>query len=289
MDSDKIKNALDVLKPWYYLVNISDDVYTIPKDKWSDFRFTITHQHYITRMLQSVLAHLPWDRRDLSVLDYGCNCGWLSFLLADAGFRRVTGYDVYPKYIDQALFLADAKRTAGVSFDAELDRVLSQGPYDMTLCLGVLNHTEDPVGLLRRIAECTSRCLILDVNCFVPSAAIPLTVGPKSSHEALLGCNFNPKFDGSDGYNLEIQLSRQAVTAMLYRAGFFPVFEVATPLSQPSDLKYYTNRFFAVAMKHADQQFWQSELRWRETYLNKPVDLLVDEGFFRLGGGGTQQ
>jgi len=281
-DNRKLRDAIMKMKPWYYLVKINEEVCTIPQDKWDDFKFTITHQHYIARMLKHVFASLPWDKKNLSVMDYGCNCGWLSFMLAEHGFLRVAGYDVYQKYIDQAHFLKNAKNVQGVTFDTDLDRVLTAGPYDLTLCLGVLNHTEDPVGVLRRISENTTKCLIIDVNCFVPSAAAPFTVGPKSSHDALMGCNFNKKFDGSGGYNMEIQLSREAVTALLHRCGFFPVFEICTPLSQPSQLKYYTNRFFAVAMKHADPEFWQQELRWREDYLDMPTTTLVTEEFFHL-------
>lgn len=281
-DSRNLLESIAGMRPWYYLVKINEDTYTIPREKWSDFKFTITHQHYIARMLKHVLACLPLGHKGLSVLDYGCNCGWLSFMLAEHGFSRVVGHDIYPKYIDQALFLKEAKKAQGVTFDADLERVLAAGPYDLTLCLGVMNHTEDPVGVLRRISECTSKCLIIDVNCFVPSAAEPFSVSKGSSHEALFGCNFNPKFDGSDGYNLEFQLSREAITVLLHRCGFFPIFEIATPLSQPSKLKYYNNRFFAVAMKHQDPDFWQQELRWQDCYYNKPVEALVSEGLFSL-------
>lgn len=276
----EIRKELNQLRPWYYLVKVTDDIYTIPKERWNDYRFTITHQHYIVRMIKRLLGYLPWNKTNLSILDYGCNCGWLSFLLANSGFSCVTGYDIYQKYIDQACLLKDYKNIKNVKFDSNIDTLISSKPFDLTVCLGVMNHTENPVGQLQKIAELTSKCLIIDLNCFVPSKENTFSPSPKASHEALLGCNFIPKFDGSDGFNLEIQLSREAVVSLLYRCGFFPVFEISTPLSQPSMHKYYANRFFAIAVKHENKDFWQQELRYRMAYNDQPVEKLVTDEFF---------
>jgi 2-polyprenyl-3-methyl-5-hydroxy-6-metoxy-1,4-benzoquinol methylase len=91
------------LKPWYYLVKICEDIYTTPPDLWDKYKFSLTHQHYIARMLKYVFKYFISDPRQMTALDYGCNCGWLSFMLA-VRFKYVLGYDVYQKYIDQANF-----------------------------------------------------------------------------------------------------------------------------------------------------------------------------------------
>ena len=156
------------------------------------------------------------------------------------------------------------------------------GPYEIMLALGVFNHVENPLAFLERLYGMTKDILIIDCNCFLSSSTAPFNVVGKSVSEAITGCNFFPSFDYSPGFSFEHQYSKRAVLNYLYRAGFKNIFEIPTPLSQPEGLGYYYNRFFAVAQKCDNPDFWQEELLTRQMYEIKNAKPLVDDDFFIL-------
>ena len=270
------------LAPWYFLVKISDDCYTIPQERWDNLKHTISHQHYISNQISFLLNHFVGQPEGKTIADIGCNCGWLSFMLAKYGFSKVIGYDYFPKFIEQADFLLKHNPIANVSFTTEWDNLASEGLFDVSLVLGVFNHVEEPVSFLKNIYDITSNYLVIDCNCFVPSQPKPFDIGGHSRREALTGCNFIPNFDATSGYTFEMQHSRESVLNYLYRAGFSPVLEVAAPLSQPVELGYYNNRFFAIAMKNESPDFWHEELDWRKKYEQDSPTVYVDDNFFEI-------
>lgn len=281
-----LQDRLRSLAPWYFLARITDGVYTVPPENWDARKHTISHQHFIARQLAAVFEQFGIRPAEVSMLDVGCNCGWLSFMLARSGCRKVVGYDVYPKFIEQANLIREYNPLEGLSFTDDLDTLPAGETFDVTLALGVLNHVDDPVSFLERLRDMTGRMLVLDCNCFVPGAqGKPFDCGEHAVSEALCGSNFVPRFDGEEGYTFEMQHTRQSVRNLLYRAGFSPVFELAAPLSQPVAHGYYHNRFFAVAVRQPSPDSWQEELRWRLRYEKDAPASYVNDDFFAMPGG----
>ncbi len=105
--------------------------------------------------------------RGRRVLDVACNCGGFSVEAARAGAEHVLGIDVVDRYVEQALFLKRALGLDQVEFRKmpieELDEAGVER-FDVTLCLGILYHLEDPVGQMRRIAAVTRSVILIDTT-----------------------------------------------------------------------------------------------------------------------------
>jgi len=97
------------------------------------------------RLLADLLAKGEAVRRD-TALDVGCNAGFYSRMLSDAGFRRVEGLDLGPAFIArarEAFAIETPERT--VAFRVENAEDLDRSKrYDLILCTEVLEHTARP-------------------------------------------------------------------------------------------------------------------------------------------------
>jgi SAM-dependent methyltransferase len=106
---------------------------------------------------------LPADLRGKSLLDLGCRYGFFSFEAAKRGASRVLGID----FDDDALAKAhkiNAVSRAGVEFkkfDISKDEIGEQ--FDFVLCLNVLHHLQDPLGVLAKLVKLTRERLVLEV------------------------------------------------------------------------------------------------------------------------------
>lgn len=83
-------------------------------------------------------------RREHALLDYGCGSGAFLQFLRKTGYRQCEGYDAYnPAFADERL----------------LGRT-----YDCVLAQDVLEHTDDPSSLLRRLRDLVSPAGILAIG-----------------------------------------------------------------------------------------------------------------------------
>lgn len=86
----------------------------------------------------------------MRVLEAGCGVGWMSAHLAHRG-AKITGVDFNPTAIGMAKELC---RQVGVSVDlivANIDTMPVGEPYDAIVSIGVLHHTADCLGNLKRL------------------------------------------------------------------------------------------------------------------------------------------
>ena len=84
---------------------------------------------------------MPDDMSGMSVLDIGCNAGFLAFEANTRGADYVLGIDTHPGYIEQARFCAKAK-DVDVDFRQmdiyDLDQLGRS--FDLVFFVGVLYH-----------------------------------------------------------------------------------------------------------------------------------------------------
>jgi 2-polyprenyl-3-methyl-5-hydroxy-6-metoxy-1,4-benzoquinol methylase len=104
-----------------------------------------------------------------SVLDLGCGLGGYSRALAERGLG-VRALDVMPEYVERA-------RSIGV--DAELydgERIPREdGSVETVILLEVVEHLEDPAGLLREAKRVASRnVLVTTPNCTQDFGEVPV-------------------------------------------------------------------------------------------------------------------
>ncbi|SKA73928.1 Methyltransferase domain-containing protein [Paucidesulfovibrio gracilis DSM 16080] len=239
MDRAEIEREIERLSPWPRLVQLADKLYTIPQQEWNKHSNAISHQHFVTQLLRDVFDDFDITPDEKTLLDYGCNCGWLSMSLRRFGFEHVTGVDVSERWIEQANFLASACKLDRLHFIHGGEEVLDTVPQvDITCCLGVLNHTCSPVLLLEKLREKTKTKLILDCNCLVKENSVEVEEGANDA--GTIAAHFRK------GRGLVFDYSKQAVRNLLLSAGFETVYERVLPVSLPRK-GYYIRRVFFVA------------------------------------------
>ena len=100
------------------------------------------------------------------VLDLGCNAGFWSLAAIEAGADFVLGVDGRQMHIDQANLVFDVKQVDPARYRFELADVfelkLSEEPFDIVLCLGLLYHVSKPFELMERIAGWNDDLLVID-------------------------------------------------------------------------------------------------------------------------------
>lgn len=104
------------------------------------------------RMMRKLIREGTITQFD-NALDIGCNAGFYSNLIADFGFRDVTGVDIDPGYIAKAnLTFASSTPERHLEFHvADATKLPTDKKYDLILCTEVIEHTADPEGVVRRI------------------------------------------------------------------------------------------------------------------------------------------
>lgn len=106
-----------------------------------------------------VLKEVSWKGK--TVLDAGCGTGELAYLIAKKGARRVIGVD----YSQEAI--AAAKKTyqlPNLEFMCD-DIVGVKGKFDVITTLGTIEHTDDPLGVLKHLKSMLTQKGSLIVTC----------------------------------------------------------------------------------------------------------------------------
>jgi len=168
------------------------------------------------------------------VLDVACNCGGVA-LEAAGRAEYVLGIDVVERYIEQAEFLKRALGRERVEFRtlAVEDVDVSLGTFDVSLCLGILYHLENPVLGMRRIADVTTSMIVVDSR-----------LDPKHPYQPYWRMNFKgPQTSGEnpsntllrDGTVCQFMPSARAVEDLLRFLGFRSVERI----DPARDIGYY--------------------------------------------------
>ena len=113
-------------------------------------------------------AIFPEDLTGKSVLDIGCNYGYFCFEAKKRGASRVLGTDVDIDGLRRARLLADC---LGLDVEFALHDVEKQPfteTFDYVLCLNVLHHLSNPLGVLGRLSDLAKERLVLEVATLGP-------------------------------------------------------------------------------------------------------------------------
>jgi len=111
------------------------------------------------------------------VLDIGSYLGYFCLEALERGAASATGIEVDPDKIRQANIIADIKglKPHYILGDIEKDDV--PGRFDIVLCLNVLHHMFDPVGVIRKLAHATRETLIIEAASLNPRDSRKLRIG----------------------------------------------------------------------------------------------------------------
>jgi 2-polyprenyl-3-methyl-5-hydroxy-6-metoxy-1,4-benzoquinol methylase len=150
-----IQRRIVELAPWYQNIEVSDGVWTKDLDGDRD----IFSGHDIPGPLWRAIAKDLPDITGWSVLDVGCNAGYMSFAAKRLGAASVLGLDsnlgAGTSFIDQATFCRDmlgldVEFREGSFFDFEPEQ-----PFHLVLFCGVLYHLEDYATALDKVKALT--------------------------------------------------------------------------------------------------------------------------------------
>ena len=194
---------------WHYAIDLPG--VRTPVDDQGLINRHEQRRHYFFDPLVELCGGTLAGRR---VLDLGCNAGFWSLCAVEAGCSYVLGLDARAMHVEQAELVFEAKgidtnayafRQADI-FDVDLS---DAAPFDVVLCLGLLYHVEDPIGLFRRLGEWSSDLVVIDTSLAL--------------HE---GAGFELKREGSGdprntiASDLVLRPSREAVAWLAAEFGF---------------------------------------------------------------------
>lgn len=105
----------------------------------------------------------PADLTGKTVLDLGCSFGFFCFEALRRGARRVVGYDVDPDSLRKARLLAECMGVEAEFHLRDIEREPLDEKFDYVLCLNLLHHLKNPIGVLDNLIACTAENLVLEV------------------------------------------------------------------------------------------------------------------------------
>jgi len=277
------REAIDAMGPWAHCVHLGNGLYTIPPEQWDEHVGALSYQHFIASTLPSLLSRLlPGSASETSVVDMGCMDGWCSLLMWKLGYRCIAGVDVDEENIARARFLSKHLGCEGVEFHvAALEKLRLPKPMDIGLMLGVLNHTAQPVELLRAARSMICDFLVLDLNIFVDRAASGLACQNSYLYDPTLQSNIALNFEKGGPFrhdsarNLVMQYDPQSVLMLLQYCGFHNIMEIPMPLATPSWM--IPIRRMYVAFKNPNSSGHIDSLVLREAYTQSPHNYLSSE------------
>lgn len=99
----------------------------------------------------------PNEIADKTIIDLGCNSGWIASNCLQNGAKMATGVDYNWRYLNQA-------REKGIEpIYCDLDEFEFDKKYDIVFCLSTFHYVRDKEALLKKIAEATNEMFILEI------------------------------------------------------------------------------------------------------------------------------
>jgi tRNA (mo5U34)-methyltransferase len=159
------------------------------------------------------------------VLDLGCNAGFWTLAALRAGADFVLAVDGRAMHVHQAALVLEVEEIDSSRYELVVDDVFEvdyarHGRFDIVLCLGLLYHVADPVGLLRRAAAANDDILVIDTAlAALPGAAFRLdrepTDDPRNalSHEHVLVPTHEAVVELAEGLGYAVSVLEPAFTS----------------------------------------------------------------------------
>jgi len=185
LDNKLLEEKIEELQPWRQDIEFCEGIRTgsgkisnlEPKHKWNDYK-----------------KYLPEDLTGKSVLDVGCNSGYITVQCKLRNASRVLGVDAMEKNIRQAELVSEFFN-ANVEWliqDAHLYTLTTDEQFDYIIFSNLFYHLRYPTLVLDRLAEMTKSILIFNT----PSVGNDPVITPEDDYER----NSEKSFDTINGY-----------------------------------------------------------------------------------------
>lgn len=175
-------------------------------------------------MLDTALGKTGLDLGSSSICDLACAEGFVAGYLIDRGAKSIDCYELNEEQIERLHLVSAWKGRTGLNaFRTDLEPpfwALQMPHYDLTLCLGIVYHLENPMLFLRNAFEITNKWCIVESD--TPGKADVSTINLVDQQVT--------KDLGDVRYILEARPSLKALTDMLLCVGFESVEHIAAPV-----------------------------------------------------------
>lgn len=115
-------------------------------------------------------SYKTWDRlasvydfAGKSILDIGSNLGYFLFKAEEAGARRLVGIDKSNSVVEVAREIADLRGSKVIFRLGDIATIKAQGHYDCILCLNILHHIGNAVGVLDKLGRIGAEIIIIEI------------------------------------------------------------------------------------------------------------------------------
>lgn len=134
----------------------------------------ISDKNFTYRIVLSVIRKEVEDKKNLSILDFGCGVGTVSFFMASKG-NSVIGLDISKDAVDIANKSAKLMKVDKLAkfYDLETGkRKVNKRKFDLILCIEVIEHIEQDRELVNYLAKLLKKKGVLVIS--TPSMNAPL-------------------------------------------------------------------------------------------------------------------
>jgi len=124
-------------------------------------------EYFVKKIRDSISKNFSLEQlKQFSILDIGCNDGWVLHELSDLPFQKMVGIEPREKNIQKGKIVRDIlKIENNVDYRIGDIESLEGETYDIVLCCGVLYHVESIPTALRNIRAVCNKMLFVESRC----------------------------------------------------------------------------------------------------------------------------
>lgn len=154
---------------WYYQFELKHGIKTkinkFMPEHYTPAQMADVHKKRANHILQPLQKILGTKIRQMEVIDFACNGGYYSIEILKKGAKRVLGIDEKKIHIEQAKFISEVLELKNIEFremNAYKANVETVGAFDISICIGLIYHTNQPMLLLKNIYDVTKYIAIIE-------------------------------------------------------------------------------------------------------------------------------
>jgi 2-polyprenyl-3-methyl-5-hydroxy-6-metoxy-1,4-benzoquinol methylase len=123
--------------------------------------------YFLDLIRKEILKNFSLEEiKNLSILDIGCNDGWVLHNLSDLPFKKMVGIEPRQKNIDKGKLVRKLlKLDNNVVYKLGTIEDLGDQTYDIVICAGVLYHVESIPIALKNIRKACKKMIFVESRC----------------------------------------------------------------------------------------------------------------------------
>lgn len=170
-----LSKKINELNPWFYDVNIGGIRVTPGVGARQSSTELIARTRYRETLLVDEVVK-RYDFKNKKMLDIASNCGYWASHYIEHGASSLVAVEGRKEYVDQGnlywgtnKFTEDFKFICGDVLSEQVWNSLSDlGPFDFSICCGILYHIADHDFLLSKIDSLTKEAVLVDTRISAP-------------------------------------------------------------------------------------------------------------------------